>query len=453
MVELRRYLIWFTLTGTILFALLFGYLCFRFENLDAAGETFSLIFKNSLHPIPFIAFSIPYVFFRVFKYYQKIRQEYGPSLLFKKLGLHTILPTFVFGIFFIVFQKINRSEQFDYDWDYSVENAVAHFTENNERSRKIKGVHYFGRSRDGEIDFSPLKKNNISEVVLVPYGYQDTYDNPELRFGGRRRNSKISRDSIYRQFANRAHSDGMKVIVKPHIWMKTDQGKWRSDIAFPSEEDWQTWASNYSKFILNYAKISERIGAAYFCVGTELSSVTKNRPEYWKALIAKVRKVFSGKLFYAANWYEEYENITFWDDLDFIGVQAYFPISEEHEPQVEDLCKSWDRYRTKLKKLSRTTGKPILFSELGYKSTTDAAIAPWEWVDGAAGLKKKLSTKAQANCYEAFFRTFWDEPWFAGVLIWQWRGNHINAGGAKNIDFTPQNKPAENVIAKWFSKD
>lgn len=450
--EFTQYLIWFGCTGILLFSIALGYLWWVAADFGDAWYIFELILGNSLHPIPFVLFSLPYMVHRSIKYFRNRGMQQSRLFLFKRLGFFTVLPTCVFGFSFLVHQKMNRSEQFNYKWDYLAENVNERFDMLDKMGAKIKGVHYFGRSRDGEVDFSPLRKNHIQEVVLVPYGYQDTYDNPELRFGGRRRNSSISRDSIYKLITDRANSNGMQVIVKPHIWMRTDQGKWRSDIAFESEEDWQLWASNYSKFILHYAELSERIGAPYFCVGTELSSVTKAKPAYWKSLISEVRKIYHGKLFYAANWYEEYEDITFWDHLDYVGVQAYFPISKEHDPTVKDLCKSWERHRVKLKKLSQKVGKPILFSELGYKSTSDAAIEPWEWVDGEAGQRKKLSTETQANCYEAFFQTFWDEPWFAGVLFWQWRGNHTQAGGDKNIDFTPQNKPAQNIIAKWFGQ-
>ena len=59
-----------------------------------------------------------------------------------------------------------------------------------------------------------------------------------------------------------------------------------------------------------------------FAVGTELKAFAKKRPEFWKQLIQKVRTVYSGPLTYAANW-DEYHEISFWQDLDYIGCLLY----------------------------------------------------------------------------------------------------------------------------------
>ena len=87
---------------------------------------------------------------------------------------------------------------------------------------------------------------------------------------------------------------------------------------------------------------------------------------------------------------------------------------------------------------------------MGYKSTADSAIDPWEWIDYPSNLDKSYSTKTQANCYEAFFNTVWKKEWFAGVHIWQLRSDNVEDSGKNNLDFTPQGKPAENIIAKGF---
>jgi len=42
--------------------------------------------------------------------------------------------------------------------------------------------------------------------------------------------------------------------------------------------------------------------------------------------------------------------------------------------------------------------------------------------------------------------------WFAGLHLWQWRGDGRNRRGRNHLDFTPQNKPAERVIAEGFKK-
>ena len=56
------------------------------------------------------------------------------------------------------------------------------------------------------------------------------------------------------------------------------------------------------------------------------------------------RAVYKGKLTYAANWDGEFEEVAFWDALDVIGVQAYFPLTEERVPSVTKLTQAWAPY-------------------------------------------------------------------------------------------------------------
>ena len=318
---------------------------------------------------------------------------------------------------------------------------------------KLKGVHYFGRFHGQELDFCNIIDNHVGQIVLVPYGYQENFDSPSLIFNQRSRRTSIDRDSLYEIMAAKASEAGLGIVIKPHIWMQTKYGKWRSDIEFKTGGHFDQWAKNYSEFILHYARLSQKIGATHFCIGTELTQLTKNHPDFWTGLIRDVRKVYHGKLFYAANWYKEYEHITFWSDLDYIGVQAYFPLCNKNNPSLDDLMLGWQGYSTKLRKMSQRLNKPVLFSELGYRSSDDAASEPWEWVEGPNAEKMKLSPETQAICYEAFFRTFWNKPWFGGALIWQWHTRYENdlESTKTNLDFTPQNKPAQAVMAKWFA--
>ena len=62
-------------------------------------------------------------------------------------------------------------------------------------------------------------------------------------------------------------------------------------------------------------------------MGTELDRLTGHQEE-WRRIIAEVREVTAARLTFASNW-THFENVPFWDALDAVGVQAYFPLSEE----------------------------------------------------------------------------------------------------------------------------
>ena len=91
--------------------------------------------------------------------------------------------------------------------------------------------------------------------------------------------------------------------------------------------------------------------------------------------------------------------------------------------------------------------KPILFTEYGFQSVNGAAGRHWE-VDKS---ENNVNEELQANAYEATFRVFENETWYVGGFFWKW---HFNSrqGRWRGTEWTPQNKPAEQVITRWYSK-
>ena len=323
------------------------------------------------------------------------------------------------------------------------------FQENNTADTKQKGVHIFGRT--DSIDFEPLSQTNIDWITLVSYGYQEQHDTPEVRHTRRDTSFARRRDARLIKRIEAAKAAGFKVFVKPHIWMRaTPEGKWRSDIYPVNDENWELWKKSYREFIIRYAKIAEKSNAEMFCIGTELTRLSLEKPDFWRSLIQEVRKIYSGKITYAANWYKEYEKIEFWDDLDYIGIQAYFPLVKKKNPTVEQLSNGWNKYLSSIDSIHKKYNRKILFTELGYKSTSDSAIKPWEWINRPPKPDKELSMETQANCYQAFFDTVWEKDWFAGVHLWEFRINFDNERAKGDFNFTPQGKPAEQIIAKGF---
>ena len=159
---------------------------------------------------------------------------------------------------------------------------------------------------------------------------------------------------------------------------EASDGKWRSDIYPTTAEGMETWKASYRDFILRYAIIAEQANAEQFCIGTELTRISLEQPNFWIDLIKEVRTIYAGKITYAANWYEEFENITFWDKLDYVGVQAYFPLTKNKNPTVKEISNGWNQYFPTFKSIYKKFNRPILFTEMGYKSTAGSAVKPWE---------------------------------------------------------------------------
>lgn len=323
-------------------------------------------------------------------------------------------------------------------------------SKNHGEDFKQKGTHVFGRIDSTNIQ--AYKENNIEWLALVPWGFQDDYQSAQVNYHHRRRNDIKKRDSSWISRINLAQDSGYKVFLKPHIWIQDNtSGMWRSDIAHPNAEDWEVWKNSYQEFILHYAKLAEKAEAELFCIGIEFTQLSLNYPDFWRSLIKEIRTVYSGEITYAANWYEEYDKISFWDELDYIGIQAYFPLTENDSPSVNQISKGWKKHISKIEAVSKKYKKKVLFTELGYKSTKDSAKEPWKWVDYSEDSKLTLCHKTQANCYQAFFDSVWHKEWMAGLFIWQMRGDHSPERAQKSTDFTPQFKPAEKIIKQGYS--
>jgi hypothetical protein len=232
-------------------------------------------------------------------------------------------------------------------------------------------------------------------------------------------------------------------MLKPHLWVR-GQG-WAGDLSFKTDAQWEIWEKNYAAYIETYTQIAKKEGVELYCIGTEIRNSTKYRNAFWTGMIADIRHEYSGKLTYAANW-DEFEEVGFWGQLDFIGVDAYFPIIGDKMPQVENLKSAWDKPKNSLEALSIQYGKPILFTEYGYESIDYPAIGHWNVNKDSLS----VNYQAQHNAYEALYQTFAPLDWWEGGFIWKW---HLNLSGKEDgisKTFTPQQKPALEVISKYF---
>jgi len=334
--------------------------------------------------------------------------------------------------------------------------AASHHEENQiatTRPTKQRGVSWVAGRPVAAEDFDSLVTNQVNWIVQTPFGWQRTIDSTTIRLATNGNVFWGETDEGLRVTAELARARGIHTLLKPHIWIMRGGG-WRGEIEMKSDEDWDEWFAQYEQFILHYAKLAEQNNIEALCIGTELHNTLKYHEKKWRNVIAQIRKVYHGSLTYAANWYKEYEEIPFWDALDNIGIQAYFPLvdsdSDSDSTTIEDLKKSWDRHLRAIEKVHVKYNKPVIFTEIGYRSTTKAAREPWSWPQ--RGKKRdEVDLQLQKRCYQAFFETAWQEPWMTGVYFWKWFPHQARAGGESSDGFTPQNKPAEIVMRKWFT--
>jgi hypothetical protein len=284
-----------------------------------------------------------------------------------------------------------------------------------------------------------LHATGTDRAALVPTWYMATATSSEVR----PEPALTAADDALRKAARTARSLGMQVVIKPHVDVL--DGTFRGDIAPASRSRW--WR-DYTAMLRHYAELAQQEGAAMLEVGTELTSMSGDEQQ-WRALIAEVRARFAGELTFAANWIDGARAIAFWDALDAIGIDAYMPlVTDESDPSVARLAKTWeDRgYVAQLEELSRRHRRPLLFTELGYRSRLGTAAAPWEWSDAGGA----VAQGPQARAYEAAFQVFAGRPWFRGIYWWDWSAQGWNSEvGDGSHRFA--GKEAEAVVRAWHS--
>ena len=318
-------------------------------------------------------------------------------------------------------------------------------TQGQSQKNKINGVNVVSPMQMVDYDcIGPVKQVNANWVSLCPFAFLNPgdpkvyYNTIENYWGDRPENLKM--------LANQAQNKGLSILLKPHFWVQGNGWPGEYDL---NEQDWKIWEDSYSEFVLQLAAFAESMNIEMYCIGVEFKNAANKRAEFWEGLVIDVKKVYHGKLLYAANW-DNYQNIGFWDQLDYIGIDAYFPLVDADTPEKEMLISKWSQYEKDLDQFSKSINKQIIFTEYGYRSVDNPAWKQWE-IEYLA-LDKKVNMQAQVNAYEALFESLWEEGWFAGGFLWKWYPDNQKAGGLNNSDYTPQQKPAENIIKQWYAK-
>ncbi len=315
-----------------------------------------------------------------------------------------------------------------------------------QENAKINGVSFVASSQKAtQENVKPVLQLNANHASVMPFGFIKNTSNPNLIYNSDRQWFGETLIGA-KQYIDLLHKNKIQVMLKPQIWIY--HGEFTGLLKMNSEEEWKQLETSYKAFILDYAKLAQETNVLLFCIGTELERFIQHRPEYWKNLIKEIKAIYKGKLTYAANW-DEYKRVPFWDELDYIGVDAYFPISETKTPTLEESKKAWLPWKNELIQISEANEKKILFTEFGYRSVDFSGKEPWD----SKRIQGSINLEAQTNGLQAIYNQFWNEDWFAGGFVWKWFLKHDQVGGENNNRFTPQNKPAEKLLKKLYTND
>lgn len=189
---------------------------------------------------------------------------------------------------------------------------------------------------------------------------------------------------------------------------------------------------------------AERVWARTYTYPTasdRVATINRRRKELdtlWRHLVQEVRQVYSGRLTMAAN-FDNYHEVSFWDVLDFIGINAYFPLRETLETPLSEagLAASWREIFGKIEgfRKAHDLDQEVIFTELGYTRWQGVTVAPWSsqgfipmWApDGDVTKDRAFFWSAQrfepserALAIQALHRVWSDDQIpLGGVLYWK----------------------------------
>lgn len=230
-------------------------------------------------------------------------------------------------------------------------------------------------------------------------------------------------DASLLRYIQEIKSRGYNVMFYPMFFMDVEDKPWRGRVTGTAAEvaDFFTKTNGYNDFINHYANlVKDDVDA--FVIGSELVGLTsvQDVDDSFPAvdalvdLAATVKAIVGDvQVTYAADWSEYHHTAGGWyhldplwasDDIDFVGIDAYFPLTDEVEPLTgfsqEQLQDGW------------TSGE-------GYE---------WIYTDEARTVQEAL------------------DPEYAWKNIgWWWNNTHTNPD-MSTTDWVPQSKKI------WFTE-
>lgn len=331
--------------------------------------------------------------------------------------------------------------------------------------------------RDDNVQYNEEWSVGNYDRSNAPEISKSIYNNPN--YGG-----SINDASIIR-YLEELRRRGLKIMFYPMFFLDVSEKPWRGHLTGTPNavHDFFTRNQGYNQFILHYANlVKDHVDA--FVIGSELIGLTKvkdennNFPavEELVKLAALVKNIVGSKVqvTYAADWSEYHHTEGGWynldplwasDDIDFIGIDVYFPITDTTSSSISDdeIMKGFisgegveyyidretdtkypleDRYAWKNIKYwwenqhinpdETVTGwipksKKIWFTEFGFPSIDKAPNQPNvffdpDCIDGGSPRYSngEVNFSLQRRCIHKFIEFWQEEEYIENMFLWTW---------------------------------
>jgi hypothetical protein len=318
-------------------------------------------------------------------------------------------------------------------------------------------------ARSGRVD-------HLNSTTIAPsYGSKKRC----ARIGSSWRACKTPSMAALRAAVRAAKARGLKVGIRPQVDVGAAQGSSAPraliDLRGANRD---RWFRSYRRMIAQYGRLARDERADALVVGSGLTGMTNDAQDAvdWRALIDDTRSGallggagFTQEMTYAMTWQEaeaEARSATVhrfpWDDLNAIGIDAYFPlvsVKRPHDdPSVATLAAGWSTGVATATALHEEFGKPVVLTALGYLSRLGTSVAPDNADDVQRANGGRLSQSAQARPVTAAFDVWSalasrvDGSWFSGIWWWEWPA--AGRGGPRDGSHSLEGKAAQREVCR-----
>jgi Glycoside Hydrolase Family 113 len=275
---------------------------------------------------------------------------------------------------------------------------------------------------------------NVNSLAIVFPIYTD-----DVRSTTVRRGPDTPPDEHLAALVRGARARGFSVMLRPVLDEASILPSWRGAIR---PRDAAAWFASYGALIVSYAQLAQREGADSLAIGTELTSM-ETYVTSWRSLIDQVKQAYAGRTTYAFNFGSTFQT-GFWPQLDFVSVDAYFPLDRAPVSATPaEMAADWRRWLTMIERIDAPFRKQVVFTEVGVVPKTGAHRRPWD-----ANVQSGLDLDEQSAYYQA---TCDAAPGVVSGLYW-WASGPSLPGDLAPTDYSPLGRPAENVVRSCYER-